>query len=249
MLKDNMLREVIKAASQNMQRLYEVSGHVGHPGEKGTYREFFIAQLIRPLLPPHFGIGSGVVVEAYNKKNESKQSDLIIYDRRLMPPILLAGDRGIFPIDSVLAVVEVKSILTASDYEDLVKAARLLYPGPHDHLRIATPGQLRDPKTDHPQAIYPLFSVFAYTSDTNGDEAERLEKRVPGGIEYVRLIGVLNKGVWWFKKGEGNRKGTTEHPNISNYEDICVEYVKLLLNRLEEAAESRGKFIIVSWLE
>jgi hypothetical protein len=122
-----MLRDVIIAAAENMARLYELSGGVAHDGEKGAFREFFLAEIIRPFVPKHFGVGSGVIVDAYG--NQSKQSDVVIYDNQLIPPILLSGDRGIFPIDSVLVVVEVKSTLKSSHYKTLVEAGRRIFQG------------------------------------------------------------------------------------------------------------------------
>jgi hypothetical protein len=135
-----MLRDMVIGATKNMIQLYETSRTISHEGEKGMFREFFIAQLIRPLLPQQYGIGTGIIIDAYG--NQSKQSDIIIYDRRLLPPIFASESRGIFPIDSVLIVLEVKSKIAASDYGDLVEAASLFNPKNPKSLRIATKGKL-----------------------------------------------------------------------------------------------------------
>jgi len=230
-----MLRDAIIAATENMSRLYELSGGVVHDGEKGAFREFFMAELIRPYIPEHFGVGSGVVVDAYGR--QSRQSDIIIHDHRLMPPILLTGARGIFPIDSVLAVIEVKSTLEARHYQTLVEAGRRFSPNA-DHnpngLRIGIPGTL-----DKSKATYPLFAVFAYTSDADKDEFERLQAQVPGGNEYIRLIGVLDKGVW--SKSDGVYRN-------SNIGENAVKFLVQLLNKLENTAASRGKYRLQDWL-
>jgi hypothetical protein len=128
-------------------------------------------------MPAHFGIGSGIVVSSSGQ--QSRQTDVIIYDGRPLPPVLLAGDRGIFPIDSVLAVIEVKSTLVAPHYASLVDAAQRFLPPNMSPagLRIATPGRLLD-EVGRPQATWPLFSVFAYTSDAKQrDELERLQEQ------------------------------------------------------------------------
>lgn len=230
-----MLRKAIIAAAENMVKLYELSGGVSQDGEKGAFREFFLAELIRPYIPSHFGVGSGVVVDAYER--QSRQSDIIIYDHRLMPPIMLAGDRGIFPIDSVLVVIEVKSTLEARHYQTLVDAGRRFFPNAEDHpnaLRIATPGELKG----H-EAVYPLYAVFGYTADADRDEFERLEEQVPGGSDYIRLIGVLNKGVWSI---------SDEVRLNDNIGENAVRFLALLLNRLEDTAKSRGDFRVQDWL-
>lgn len=230
-----MLRDAIIAATENMARLYELSGGVAHDGEKGAFREFFLAELIRPFVPKHFGVGSGVIVDAYG--HQSKQSDVVIYDHRLMPPILLSGDRGVFPIDSVLAVVDVKSTLKASHYKTLVEAGRRVFPRTSENpngLTIATPGTLDDNQT-----TYPLYAVFGYTSDAYRDEFERLEDQVTGGKHYIRLIGVLNKGVWSISGG------TQLSDNIGQN---SVRFLTLLLNRIEDTAGSRGNYRLQDWL-
>lgn len=230
-----MLRDAIITAANNMSRLYELSGGISHKGEKGALREYFMAELIRPCIPTQFGVGSGIVVDAYGGK--SRQSDVIIYDRRILPPIMLAGDRGIFPIDSVLVVIEVKSILKASHYKTLVKAGRHFFPKSKDNpngLHIAIPGGLEDHNT-----VYPLYAVFGYTADADRDELERLEEQVPGGSYYIRLICILAKGVW--SRNDGVRLNDDIGEN-------AVRFLALALNKLEDTAKSRGDFRLQDWL-
>lgn len=237
-----MLKRVIELATENMQRLYELSGDVKQDVEKGAFREFLVASLIRPLMPAHFGVGSGIVVSSTGQ--QSRQTDVVIYDRRLLPPVFLAGDRGIFPIDGVLAVVEVKSTLVASHYVSLVDAARRFLPPNMDPagLSIATPGRLLD-NAGRPQATWPLFSVFAYTSDAKQkDELERLQEQVPDHKNCVRLIGVLDKGVWCCEGDNWIPFGS------SCQTDNSVRFFGKLLNRLEETAKSRGEYRLQDWL-
>lgn len=237
-----MLREAIIAATDNMRKLYELSGGVKNDGEKGAFREFFIVSLIRPLMPRHFGVGSGVVVSS--NEQQSRQTDVIIYDRRLLPPVLLAGDRGIFPIDSVLGVVEVKSTLKASHYGTLVDAARRFWP-PSDNnpngLPIATPGRNKD-ETGREETIWPLYGVFAYTTDAVRDELKRLEQKVPDHNNCIRLIGVLDKGVWSYESGDWKVYRDNNEGNNS------VRFLVALLNRLEATSKSRGDYRLQDWL-
>jgi len=239
--KGNMFREAIIIATENMQKLYELSGGVEHDGEKGAFREFFITRLIRPIMPPHFGIGSGIVMDADNV--QSKQSDVIIYDQRLFPPILVAGDRGIFPIDSVLAVIEVKSCLKATDYISLESAARRISPRNSSNpegLHISTPAITKDGMTH-----YPVYAVFAYTSDAKKkDEVNRLEEEIPNRSGFIRIICVLDKGIWSYREEE---EKYVKHSDIDAGK-ISVRFLFKLLDDIEEVAEERGKYRLRDWL-
>lgn len=233
----NMLRLAVEAHTKHALELYELSGGVAHDAEKGAFREFFLSGLLRPLLPDHFAVGSGVVVDG--EERQGAQTDIIVYDKRLLPPILLAGERGLFPIDSVLAVVEVKSTLRAGDYDQVVAASRRLSPNSvanPDGMRIMTPGRGTDQTT-----LYPLCALFAYRSDAAMDEVERLEARCPEGHDLVRLICVVDKGVW--VRSEQRERHVSADP-LQNSRIFLLQ----LLNRLEETARSRGDYRLQDWL-
>ncbi len=115
---------------------------------------------------------------------------------------MLAGERGIYPIDSVLAVCEVKSRLMAKHYRQIVKTAGYFQPpagsinGHPDGLAIATP--FKNGLCGH----WPLFAVFAYESNAKDkSEPERLRQkmRTPHDARTVQLITVLNwgSGLTW----------------------------------------------------
>jgi hypothetical protein len=235
------LRDVVVTRIRHMQRLYELSGGVSHDGEKGAFREFFVAELLRPMLPDHFGLGSGIVIDKDGR--QSPQVDVIIYDRRLLPPVMLAGDRGIYPIDSVLAVCEVKSCLTATHYTQILNTAGYFRPpagcasGHPNGLPIATPFR------NGASGYWPLFAVFAYTSDAKEKaEPERLKDKISAlhDAGIVQLIAVLDKGVW--VDLDGGFKEVREENRIGPL------FLVHLLNRLEEVARSRGDFRLQDWI-
>lgn len=235
------LRDVVLTRIRHMKRLYRLSGGVRHDGEKGAFREFFVAELLRPMLPDHFGLGSGVVVEKSGR--QSPQVDIVIYDRRLLPPVMLAGDRGIYPIDSVLAVCEVKSRLMAKHYGQILNAAGYFRPpagspnGHPDGLAIATPFK------NEGGGFWPLFAVFAYQSTAKTkSEPERLREkmRMPEDAGTVQLITVLDRGLW-----VDFGQGLQEESDKSNVGPLFLVH---LLNRLEDTAQNRGSFRLQDWI-
>jgi hypothetical protein len=87
--------------------------NINHPGILGEIREILVRELFRPLLPADIGIGTGKLIDY--KRNLSQQTDIILFDRSLAPPMMLSEGLGIFPIDACLQVIEVKSTLTLDD--------------------------------------------------------------------------------------------------------------------------------------
>ena len=85
-------------------------GQVTNPTLKGELRELLVADLFKRFLVPELGVGTGQII---NQKEElSNQIDIIIYDKRILPPFIQSQNLGIFPAESVIAVVEVKSHLS-----------------------------------------------------------------------------------------------------------------------------------------
>jgi hypothetical protein len=92
-----------------------------HPGVQGQIREILVRELFRPLLPPDIGVGTGQLIDRCN--NLSPETDIILFDRRLAPPMMLNESLGLFPIESCLFVVEVKTTLDSGNLKNSHKAA------------------------------------------------------------------------------------------------------------------------------
>ena len=100
-------------------------GSLTNPTLKGDLRELLIAELFERFLIQDFGIGTGQIIN--QKEQLSNQIDIIIYDKRILPPFLQLKNRGIFPAESVIAVIEVKSILTEDEIKDTSKKSGKLF--------------------------------------------------------------------------------------------------------------------------
>lgn len=86
---------------------------ISHRGVRGRIREILVGELFRPLAPADIGVGTGQVISSAG--DTSAEQDVVIYDRRVLPPALFKGDLGVFPIESVVATIEVKTTLTAQE--------------------------------------------------------------------------------------------------------------------------------------
>jgi hypothetical protein len=81
---------------------------VRHPGEVGRSRENVLREFLESFCPRGFEFGTGFVFDAHGRM--SRQQDIIIY-RNSYHPIFNIGGIHHYPVESVVAVIEVKSNL------------------------------------------------------------------------------------------------------------------------------------------
>ncbi|WP_369014885.1 DUF6602 domain-containing protein [Flavobacterium anhuiense] len=116
--------ENLKASFDYSKKIFwdEEKNKLIHPGEFGSYREKIIHDWLRLYVPKKYGIASGFVINSRNKI--STQCDLIIYDIHHTPQIQTDENQKFFPIETVLAIGEIKSDINS--FTDLKKYAEKL---------------------------------------------------------------------------------------------------------------------------
>lgn len=131
---DNFLNEMNSA-----KQLYEdLSKHnkLLHAGEYGMYKERSLKELIEFIIPFKYKLTDGYIINSFDET--STQCDLIIFDK-LHTPLIQFGDRFQFiTAESVLAIGEVKSILSK---EELIKTA----------IKLSTNKSLCKPSKEFPE--------------------------------------------------------------------------------------------------
>lgn len=101
----NYIQSIIESSIAQANALL----HLKHNLTKGQLREIFVRNFIKHFLPGYLDVGTGIIIN--NQGHESKQNDLIIYDNRMLPPFLFSVESNLFPVESVVATIEVKSFL------------------------------------------------------------------------------------------------------------------------------------------
>src|SRR5215469_70517 len=87
-----------------------------HAGDRGEEAEEVLKTFLNNHIPPRFRAVSGVVIDRENSL--SKQTDVIVYDA-LSSPVYRYGEKTqILPVDTIAAVMEVKSRLTKDELKD-----------------------------------------------------------------------------------------------------------------------------------
>jgi hypothetical protein len=131
-------------------------------GLLGVVREIFVADLLKPLLPPGFEIGRGQIIDS--KGGYSAECDVIVYNRAILPPILYDEKVGLFPLEACIYAIEVKSTLTSEELDDTIRKSRKLW-----SLTPMAEGDFR-----------PRPALFAFNSDlTSKSELERYLEKDP----------------------------------------------------------------------
>ena len=118
---DNFVTELESAKS-----LYEdlsKKNKLIHSGEYGMYKERTLRELIEFIVPYKYKITDGYIINSSDET--STQCDLILFDK-LNTPLVEFGNRFQFiPVESVVAIGEVKSVLTKNEFiETLIKLSK-----------------------------------------------------------------------------------------------------------------------------
>lgn len=226
-----MFDEIFKTRVNELWNLFSATGGLNHRGEKGSFREEFVKQLLVSVLPGHYGVGSGVVVDKCGR--QSPQVDLVIYDRRRMPPLLERDGHGIYPIDSVLRVLEVKSYVDGAAIEQFFTQAWAFHPKNPEGLKMASPGNLPNGHSN-----YPLCGLFGFSTNISDFKAAVSSRKngCSSGILYCD-----NKGVVMLSEGSDSLIALRDR-----VEDIKY-WVAVFIGAIEDSANSRSEFKPLDW--
>ncbi|WP_308583347.1 DUF6602 domain-containing protein [uncultured Pseudomonas sp.] len=141
-----------------------INAAFGHNTLRGSARELFVKQFLRPFLPPQIGIGTGEIINHLGQR--SRQVDVVLYNiDRIAPALVNGSDAGVFPWECVIAVIEVKSRLTAQVWEDAHLNA---YSVDQIYRGLAEPDLLIDGKrpNENKLSTTPIpYYVFGFDSD------------------------------------------------------------------------------------
>ena len=116
---------LLASVAKQMRLDFEQSRAIGHSGSKGTAREGAIRDFLLRHLPNTAAVilGSSEIVDAAG--NRSGQIDCAVLDART-PPLFELGGVQLLPVECVLGLVEVKSMLTWEELEkDLERIAKV----------------------------------------------------------------------------------------------------------------------------
>ncbi len=179
----NIFRQNLRDSIEACVKKATNASLVEHSGLAGEIRELLISNILNDILPQGFKIGTGKVSDSSG--NLSSQCDIIIYNNAVFPPVLFSEKKGIFPIESVAYIIEVKTTLNATELKTTQKK--------YDKIK-------KELTCDLP------YVLFAFNSDLSNRDADwkrikkHIEKHDRDSINIFcivdRLYAFLSNGKW-----------------------------------------------------
>ena len=135
-----MLKAHLAAVEEQLLVTSRIPANSGHPLHKGTPRESFIKEFLEGHISERLAVGTGEIISADSKPNEKRnQMDIVLF-KRDYPRIKYGGDISAFLVESVVATIEVKSVLTKEELSTSINAARAIKQLRPRLVRCATSG-------------------------------------------------------------------------------------------------------------
>ncbi|TSC75303.1 MAG: hypothetical protein G01um101430_510 [Parcubacteria group bacterium Gr01-1014_30] len=216
---------------------------LNHPGTEGQLKELFLGNVLKLFLSQQFDIGSGIITN--HNGTESSQADIIIYDRRMIPPFIYQGNVGAYPVESVLAVIEVKSTLSPNSkngFKKIGKDASKL----DDIYKKCTFFERSKFNSDSPRP--PFFAVFSLKENmpkllhkNNKKACNWLDKK----SRYISSVCIVGK-YSWIRMGPPAypKVGWKFQKGINRIYEETKRFIAVLLDNVRTTAEKRLKFSI-----
>lgn len=111
------------AVENSLVHISKIPANSGHSLHKGTPREAFIKEFLEGHLSSNVAIGTGEIIDANSVPRASRnQFDIVIY-KKSYPKLSFGGGINGFLIESVIATIEVKSLLDQNAIDQSVRAA------------------------------------------------------------------------------------------------------------------------------
>lgn len=173
-----------------------------------------------------------MIVDVEDRARQSTQEDIVVFDRSLVPPVLAHSTalEGVFPLDGVLARVEVKSHLTRTELRGAVEAAAETY-------------SMKFSGGENRASSLPISTIFAFSSDLTGPadgEVERLLSVVDElGLHYsgachevpgpIGALCVVGRGCWGYG-GPTDGPGSWYQAKLIEPHDEILHFVGTMSN-------------------
>jgi hypothetical protein len=164
---------------------------IPHNLTKGTENEQSLKKVVGSFIPRKYSLGSGIIIDSFG--NQSRQADLVIYDSHIYPNLFSQSSTTIFPVETVIATIEVKTYLDNAKLKDVFQNTNSIRQLKHYEDTIS----LNQPDKDHPIKIMqyptrpPLTGLFAFRVDSDSPHTWKERHLAYGNYDDMPEVSLL----------------------------------------------------------
>lgn len=184
------MRELLEKLELTMRhQLEEVRAKFQHSGNKGATAEAIVRSVLRDYMPRAYGVGHGEIIDS--KGRRSAQTDIVIVTGE-HPFTFTTEDPGLFLVEGVFALGEVKSVLTSQELERTITNALKFRELKCDPIGMTMLHTMND--SDHKRFVgNPPYFLFAFESQI---ATETIRQRlIAQNNRSLDAVYILNQGV------------------------------------------------------
>ena len=212
------------------------AAEMDHKYLRGRLREIAVRGIINPWLTSTYSTGTGKVADCNG--NMSGEIDILIFANDTIPALLFSEDGfGLYPCESCLATIEVKSTLNATELKSSLVSSAGFSKMKYVSGRLSEEGS----ETIDQDIIGVTHCLFAFGSDIAGDELERYLKYAnPNESRRLDMFCVVGKGFWVnAREKNGEHKWKKVDASIE-FEEV-VSFCSILSSGLAGIYRDRGR--------
>jgi hypothetical protein len=135
-----MLITHLAAVEQQLIATSRIPANSGHSLHKGTPRESFIKEFLEGHLSERIAVGTGEIIDANSKPGGKRHQLDIVLHKRDYPKLDFGGGINGFLVESVIATISVKSILTKEELSNDFAAAKQIKQLKPNIIKCSTSG-------------------------------------------------------------------------------------------------------------
>lgn len=166
-----------------MSEIESISGRMSHLGERGRNNEQVLIAFLEQNLPRRYTVSTGKVISATGQ--ESGQIDVIIHDRFETPELMEARAWRFVPVESVYAVISVKTSLDKSELRDAMTSIQSVRSLSRTAAMAATPlgfAPVPEDKVLRPRALVFAFKSLWSSSSGTDNAFKELLSEIPDAV-------------------------------------------------------------------
>lgn len=233
-----LIKKYSSAIIQGLDRKIDASSSLDHKLTKGELRELFVSSVLTSFLTSQFGIGTGIIIN--QKEEQSNQTDIVLYDNRILPPFIKQQHIGVYPAESVLGTIEVRSHLDKKAVMEAEASAKVL------HNTIFNPQSSIYHDYGHIKPICGLIGFYGRGPIELMDQNAGA-KWLNDNVKYIFAICLLGRFSWL----NLSNKGWAISENNEEFEET-KRFIAVYLDNLRTTSETRisflGQFAHKDWL-